>query len=71
MFGGPRTGKTQWLAGRVLDAPGAVLVTSTRTDLSELCGPLRDRLRGRRVALIVCGSNIAPDRYLEQITTEE
>ena len=28
MFGGPRTGKTQWLAGRVLDAPGAVLVTS-------------------------------------------
>ena len=33
VFGGPRTGKTQWLAGRVLDAPGAVLVTSTRTDL--------------------------------------
>ena len=28
VFGGPRTGKTQWLAGRVLDAPGAVLVTS-------------------------------------------
>jgi type IV secretory pathway TraG/TraD family ATPase VirD4 len=43
VFGGPRTGKTQWLAGRVLDAPGAVLVTSTRTDLHELCGPLRGR----------------------------
>ncbi len=43
VFGGPRTGKTQWLAGRVLDAPGAVLVTSTRTDLYELCGPLRER----------------------------
>ena len=42
VFGGPRTGKTQWLAGRVLDAPGAVLVTSTRTDLLELCRPLRD-----------------------------
>ena len=41
VFGGPRTGKTQWLAGRVLDAPGAVLVTSTRTDLLELCEPLR------------------------------
>ena len=24
VFGGPRTGKTGWLAGRVLDAPGAV-----------------------------------------------
>ena len=43
VFGGPRVGKTQYLAGRVLDAPGAVLVTSTRTDLYELCGPLRER----------------------------
>ncbi|GAA1858174.1 hypothetical protein GCM10009836_42940 [Pseudonocardia ailaonensis] len=42
-FGGPRTGKTGWLAGRVIDAPGAVLVTSTRTDLLELTGPLRAR----------------------------
>lgn len=25
---------------------------------AALCGPLRDRLRGRRVALIVCGANI-------------
>ncbi|GAA2570304.1 type IV secretory system conjugative DNA transfer family protein [Pseudonocardia hydrocarbonoxydans] len=41
IFGGPRTGKTGWLAGRILDAPGAVLVTSTRTDLYELCAPLR------------------------------
>jgi type IV secretion system protein VirD4 len=43
VFGGPRTGKTQYLAGRVLDAPGAVLVTSTRTDLHELCAPLRQK----------------------------
>ena len=27
-FGGPRTGKSGWLAGRVIDAPGAVLVLS-------------------------------------------
>jgi len=43
VFGGPRTGKTGWLAGRIIDAPGAVLVTSTRTDLLTLCGPLRAR----------------------------
>ncbi len=43
VFGGPRTGKTGWLAGRIIDAPGAVLVTSTRTDLLALCGPLRAR----------------------------
>ncbi|GAA4820927.1 hypothetical protein GCM10023201_03080 [Actinomycetospora corticicola] len=41
IFGGPRTGKTGWLAGRVIDAPGAAVVTSTRTDLLELCAPLR------------------------------
>lgn len=43
VFGGPRTGKTGWLAGRVLDAPGALLVTSTRTDLHDLTAPLRSR----------------------------
>ncbi|NMH91645.1 type IV secretory system conjugative DNA transfer family protein [Pseudonocardia bannensis] len=43
IFGGPRTGKTGWLAGRVLDAPGAAVVTSTRTDLLELTSPLRRR----------------------------
>jgi type IV secretory pathway TraG/TraD family ATPase VirD4 len=41
IFGGPRTGKTGWAAGRVLDAPGAVLVTSTRTDLHDLTAELR------------------------------
>ena len=43
IFGGPRVGKTGLIASLVLDAPGAVLVTSTRTDLYELCAPLRDR----------------------------
>ena len=42
-FGGPRTGKTQWLAGRIIDAIGAVLVTSTRTDLLDQTRALRAR----------------------------
>jgi hypothetical protein len=46
VFGGPRTGKTGWLAGRVLDAPGAAVVTSTRTDLLELCARIRQKHRG-------------------------
>ena len=40
-IGGPRTGKTGEMAGRILDAQGAVIATSTRTDLIELTGPLR------------------------------
>jgi type IV secretion system protein VirD4 len=40
-IGGPRTGKTGELACRILDAPGAVIATSTRTDLIELTGPCR------------------------------
>ena len=40
-IGGPRTGKTGELACRILDAPGAVIATSTRTDLIDLTGPVR------------------------------
>ncbi|WP_226353754.1 type IV secretory system conjugative DNA transfer family protein [Pseudonocardia sp. ICBG601] len=43
IFGGPRTGKTGWLAGRIIDAPGALLVTSTRTDVHDLTAALRAR----------------------------
>jgi type IV secretion system protein VirD4 len=43
-LGGPRTGKSGELAGRILDGPGAVIATSTRTDLVELTGPLRGEL---------------------------
>ena len=43
-IGGPRTGKSGELAGRILDAPGAVIATSTRTDLITLTGPLRERI---------------------------
>ena len=41
-FGGPRTGKSGWLAGRIIDAPGACVVTSTRPDLYQLTAPLRE-----------------------------
>ncbi|MQA16129.1 MAG: TraM recognition domain-containing protein [Pseudonocardiaceae bacterium] len=46
LFGGPRTGKTGFLAGRVIDAPGAAVVTSTRTDLHELTAAIRAEQRG-------------------------
>ena len=45
-FGGPRSGKSASLACHALDAPGALLVTSTRTDLLENTGPVR-LLKGR------------------------
>jgi type IV secretion system protein VirD4 len=41
IIGGPRKGKTQILAGQVIDAPGAVIATSTRTDLLDQTAPLR------------------------------
>jgi type IV secretion system protein VirD4 len=42
--GGPRIGKTGELAGRILDAPGAVIATSTRTDLINLTAACRARI---------------------------
>jgi type IV secretion system protein VirD4 len=45
----PRTGKSGWLADRIIDHPGAVVTTTTRTDLFENTAPLR----GRRGALHV------------------
>lgn len=41
--GGPRTGKSGELACRVLDAPGAVIATSTRTDLITVTRRIRSR----------------------------
>lgn len=40
-LGGPRTGKSGEMACRIVDAPGAVVVTSTRTDLLTLTAGLR------------------------------
>jgi type IV secretion system protein VirD4 len=42
-LGGPRMGKSGELGCRILDAPGAVITTSTRTDLYENTAPLRAR----------------------------
>lgn len=42
-LGGPRTGKSGEMACRILDAPGAVIATSTRTDLIELTRERRSR----------------------------
>ncbi len=42
VFGGPRMGKSAWLAGRIIDAPGAAVVTSTRTDLYDMTAELRE-----------------------------
>jgi hypothetical protein len=45
-LGGPRSGKTGHLADKLIDAPGAAIATSTRTDLIELTAKLRERSRG-------------------------
>ncbi|HVB41185.1 MAG TPA: type IV secretory system conjugative DNA transfer family protein [Streptosporangiaceae bacterium] len=37
----PRAGKSGWLADRIIDHPGAVVTTTTRTDLLENTAPLR------------------------------
>jgi hypothetical protein len=42
-FGIPRYGKTAWLGGLILDAPGAVIATSTKPDLYEATRELRGR----------------------------
>jgi len=34
---------------------------------AALLGPLKERLRGKRVGLIVCGSNISTERYAEHL----
>lgn len=43
VFGAPRTGKSGWIAARIVDSPGACLVTSTRTDLLDLTYDRRAR----------------------------
>ncbi len=43
VFGSPRKGKSSMLAGTVLNAPGAVLVASTKLDLLRATGELRSR----------------------------
>lgn len=38
---------------------------------AALCGPLRDRLRGKRVGLIICGANIDVANFATQISLIE
>lgn len=45
-LGPPRQGKSGEIACRIVDAPGAVIATSTRTDLIELTGAYRAETRG-------------------------
>ena len=40
----PRTGKSGWLADRIIDHPGAVVTTTTRTDLYENTALLRGQV---------------------------
>ena len=35
---------------------------------AALCGPLREKLAGRRVALVVCGANIDPATFTRHLT---
>lgn len=48
---------------------GAKLVTEPAgaAALAALVGPLRDELDGQSVGLIVCGANIAPDSFAQQL----
>jgi type IV secretion system protein VirD4 len=46
-IGGPRTGKTLSLACHGLDAPGALITTSTRLDLAEMVHDTRTDTTGR------------------------
>ena len=48
VVGGPRKGKTGYLGTRIVDAPGAVLATSTRSDLHDLTAAQR-RAKGSPV----------------------
>ncbi len=34
---------------------------------AALLGPLKGRLRGKRVGLIICGTNISPGRFVEHL----
>ena len=64
-FGGPRTGKSGELAGRILDAPGAAIATSTRTDLVELTGYCRQQLGP---VYIFNPAGVGGDEYATTIT---
>ena len=50
---------------RLFDALKIVPEPACAASLAALMGPLRNRLSGKRVGVIACGSNIGPQRFLE------
>src|SRR5690606_31193334 len=38
---------------------------------AALCGPLRSRMRGKRVALVVCGANLDAAAFSREVTAGE
>jgi type IV secretion system protein VirD4 len=69
--GGPRVGKSGELAGRILDAPGAVIATTTRTDLYDTCAPVLRTDRARSVFnLFGCGVAVLVAEVLYVLDTQ-
>ena len=52
----PRSGKSGWLADRIIDHPGAVVTTTTRTDLFENTAPLRGQHGAASTARCTCST---------------
>lgn len=46
IIGTPGSGKSWWIASRILDAPGAVICTSTKKDLYDLTAKIRAKRGG-------------------------
>jgi threonine dehydratase len=51
----------------LLDEMKLVVEPAGAAAAAGICGPLRNRLRGKRVAAIVCGSNIDLDSYMGHV----
>ena len=54
------------LGGNVGDVAGTI--SRAAAALAALMYPLRDRLDGQRVGVVVCGANIDPETFTKHIT---
>ncbi|MDA0307156.1 MAG: threonine/serine dehydratase [Proteobacteria bacterium] len=50
---------------RIRDSLSMMVEPACATSLAAALGPLRDRLRGKRVGVLACGSNTSADRWHE------
>ena len=50
---------------QLTDVGGGLILSST----AALCGPLREKLSGKRVALIVCGANLDAQTFAALLTS--